>query len=204
MKIDLKKDLKHLYAPGARDFVEVEVPPLTYLAIDGHGDPNTSEEYAAAVAALYAAAYTIKFASKGAGVDFVVGPLEGLWTSADPASFTARDKSAWDWTMLIALPDQVAGEVIVQGLSSAATKKPELPLDRVQTRRIDEGRSLQILHVGSYDDETPTLARLHGEVMPALGVTWNGPHHEIYLGDPRKSAPDKLKTVLRQPVKPVS
>ena len=203
MKIDLKKDRKDLYQPGAKDFTEVDVPPTTYLALDGHGDPNTSQEYASAVEALYAAAYATKFAFKArAGDDFVVGPLEGLWSSDDPRVFAAGRKADWDWTMMIPLPDPVSADDISQGLAKAASRKPDLPVDRIRVLDLVEGRSLQVMHVGSYDDEAPTLARLHDEVMPARGLTWNGRHHEIYLSDPRKVAPEKLRTVLRQPVRP--
>ncbi len=205
VKIDLKKDRKDLYQPGTKDFVDVEVPPMTYLSIDGHGDPNTSGAYTAAVSALYAAAYAIKFAFKArTGADFVVGPLEGLWSSSDPSVFTARRKDDWDWTMLIPLPNPVSGEDIDQGFVTAARKKPDLPIAELRPVTLDEGRSLQITHIGSYDAEAATLARLHDDVMPSRGLTWNGRHHEIYLSDPRKVAPEKMRTVLRQPVKPVS
>lgn len=201
VSIDLNKDLPHLYRPGAADFVEVDVPPMTYLAVDGHGDPNTSPDYAQAVASLYTAGYGIRAAFKGrTGSGFVVGPLEGLWTSSDPTTFTTRDKGAWDWTMLIPLPDQIDEDDLAAGLTAAARKRPDLPAPEV--RRITEGRSLQILHVGPYDEEGPTLSRLHSEVMPGRGLTWNGPHHEIYLGDPRRTAPERLRTILRQPVRP--
>ena len=203
MKIDLKSERPDLYRPSTRDFVEVVVPPTTYLAIDGHGDPNTADEYAAGVAALYASAYTIKFGYRArTGDDFVVMPLEGLWFSDDPSAFVERRKAEWSWTMMIALPDAVAADDIAVGLEGAAAKKPDLPIDAVAAREIDEGRSLQIMHIGSYDDEGPTLARLHDEVMPGAGLTWNGPHHEIYLGDPRRTAPERLRTILRQPVRP--
>lgn len=202
MKIDLKKDRKDLYQPGADDFVEVDVPPMTYLALDGHGDPNTSEEYAEVVEALYTAAYATKFAFRArTGDDFVVGPLEGLWSSDDPSAFAERRKADWDWTMLIPLPDPVSATDVVAGLAKACDKKPQLPVSRVRVLELTEGRCLQIMHVGPYDDEGPTLARLHDEVMPARGLTWNGRHHEIYLGDPRKVAAEKLRTVLRQPVR---
>ncbi|BDI22315.1 GyrI-like domain-containing protein [Herbiconiux sp. L3-i23] len=201
MKIDIKKDLKAFYRPKPDDFVEVVVPPQRFLAIDGSGDPDTSDDYANAVAALYAAAYATKAASKAAdGVDFIVGPLEGLWSSSDPSSFVDGRKSEWDWTMLIPLPDQLDESAVRDGLESARKKKPDLPLDRVAPLRLDEGRSLQILYIGGYDDEAPVLARLHNEVMPALGVEWNGRHHEVYLSDPRKVPAAALKTVLRQPV----
>lgn len=204
MKIDLKKDRKDLYQPGSKDFVEIVVPAMTYLSIDGQGDPNTSPAYAAAVEALYSGAYAIKFAlKKRTGEDFVVGPLEGLWSSDDPASFTERAKAQWRWSMMIPLPSPVSEEDVRQGLATAAAKKPALPLADVTAVDVEEGRCLQIMHVGSYDDEAATLARLHSEVMPANGLTFNGHHHEIYLSDPRKVAPDKLRTVLRQPVRPV-
>ncbi|GAB3296175.1 hypothetical protein EK0264_14840 [Epidermidibacterium keratini] len=204
MKIDLKSDRKDLYQPPKRDFVEVLIPPITYLAIDGHDDPNTAEQYAAAVAALYATAYSIKFGFRArTGDDFVVSPLEGLWVSDDPASFVERRKDDWSWTMLIALPDEVSTDDVAQGLATTAAKKPDLPVAQVSAREIDEGRVLQILHIGSYDDEGPVLARLHDELMPQRGLTWNGPHHEIYLGDPRRTPPERLRTVLRQPVREV-
>ncbi|GAA1850175.1 GyrI-like domain-containing protein [Microbacterium koreense] len=200
MTIDLKKDLKDLYAPPAYDFVEVDVPDMTYLAVDGRGDPNASAAYAEAVEALFTTAYAIRAQSKARGTMFVVGPLEGLWSSADPGSFVTRDKGAWEWTMLIPIPDAVDPEDVAAGLAAARKKKPRLP--PVEVRVLSEGRCLQILHVGSYDDEAPTLQRLHDELMPAKGVTFNGPHHEIYLADPRRTAPEKLRTVLRQPITP--
>ncbi len=203
MKIDLKKDRKDLYQPGSKEFTEVDVPTMTYLAIDGHGDPNSSADYAAAIPALYAGAYAIKFAVKArGGDDFVVGPLEGLWSATDHSVFVERRKSEWDWTMMIPLPDPVTDDDIATGLAGAARKRPDLPIDGLRTLKLTEGRSLQILHIGSYDAEAATLARLHHDVMPARGLTWNGRHHEIYLGDPRKVAPEKLRTVLRQPVRP--
>ena len=205
MRTDIKKDRKDLYLPGRADFTEVDVPAMTYLAIDGHGDPNTSPAYAIAIQALYAGAYAIRSAlKKRTGDDFVVGPLEGLWTSADDSAFVARDKGEGDWTMMIPLPDAVSSQDIVDGLGQAECKKTDLPIAALKELPLTEGRSLQILHVGTYDDEAPTLARLHDEVMPRLGLTWNGPHHEIYLSDPRRVAPEKMKTVLRQPVKPDS
>ena len=188
MRTDIKKDRKDLYLPGRADFTEVDVPAMTYLAIDGHGDPNTSPAYATAIQALYAGAYAIRAVlKKRTGDDFVAG-----------------DKGEWDWTMMIPLPEAVASQDIAEGLAQAARKKPGLPVSALKELSLSEGRSLQILHVGTYDDEAPTLARLHDEIMPGLGLTWNGPHHEIYLSDPRRVAPERMKTVLRQPVRPVA
>ena len=188
MRTDIKKDRKDLYLPGRADFTEVDVPAMTYLAIDGHGDPNTSPAYATAIQALYAGAYAIRAVlKKRTGDDFVAG-----------------DKGEWDWTMMIPLPEAVSSQDIAEGLAQAARKKPGLPVSALKELSLSEGRSLQILHVGTYDDEAPTLARLHDEIMPGLGLTWNGPHHEIYLSDPRRVAPERMKTVLRQPVRPVA
>ncbi|MBW0254827.1 GyrI-like domain-containing protein [Cellulomonas sp. PS-H5] len=201
MPTDVRRERADLYRAGP-GWDEVVVPPADYLAADGHGDPD-SAAYADAVAALYTAAYAVRAAVKRrTGDAFVVGPLEGLWSSADPSAFTEGRRGDWDWTMLIPLPAAVTGEDVADGLTAAAARGTGLPVDRVVPFTLDEGRSLQALHVGPYDDEGPALARLHREVMPARGLTWNGRHHEIYLGDPRRVAPERLRTVLRQPVRP--
>lgn len=201
MRYDVKRELGALYKPPTGRFVEVVVPEMQYLAIDGHGDPNTAPAYREAVESLYVTAYQVRAAFKTrTGSDFVVGPLEGLWSSENPATFIEGTKSEWDWTMLIPLPPPVDAEDVATGIAAASAKKPSLPIDQVRLAVLTEGRSLQTMHVGSYDDEAPLLARLHNEVMPDLGVTWNGRHHEIYLGDPRRTDPEKLRTILRQPV----
>ncbi|MBL0886864.1 GyrI-like domain-containing protein [Myceligenerans indicum] len=201
-KYDVKTAYKTLYAPSARNFTEVDVPRFRYVAVDGKGDPNTSESYARAVEALYGVSYTLKFAGKADGRDHVVGPLEALWRADDPSVFLSRDKDAWEWTVMIWQPDWVDDAALGRAAGDTARKKPNPALAAVRLIRPHEGRSVQILHIGSYDDETPTLARLHDEYMPAHGLTFNGDHHEIYLGDPRRVAPEKLRTVLRQPVRP--
>jgi len=202
---DVKRELRALYAPKNRDWETLVVPPQRFLAVDGSGDPNTAVAYVEAVEALYSVAYTVKFASKSAGRDLVVGPLEGLWYAEDASVFSARDKAAWSWTMLISQPDWVEDaqihEAIAAARSKAAAKKKLLPaLDLLRIEQLDEGLSAQLLHVGSYDDEAPALARLHGEVLPRLGLTERARHHEVYLSDPRRVAPEKLRTVVRQPV----
>jgi hypothetical protein len=202
-KYDIKRVHRELYGPP-REFVLVDVPPMRYLAVDGHGDPNTAPEYAEAVEALFSVSYAVKFRSKRElGRDFVVAPLEGLWRADDPTTFVTREKSAWSWTMLIAQPDRVDDELVAAGVEAVRAKGERPGLERLGLTELHEGASVQILHVGPYDDEGPTLARLHDEWMPQHGVTFDGDHHEIYLSDVRRTAPEKLRTVLRQPVRPV-
>jgi hypothetical protein len=199
-KTDLKTERKDLYAPPLGRFTEVVVPAMTFLAIDGHGDPNTSEDYGNAVEALFAVSYAAKFISKReAGRDYVVAPLEGLWSAQDPTVFARGDKSQWSWTMLIRQPDWVSATMIDQAQTTAEKKR--LPAGRlVRCEVFEEGLSVQTLHVGRYDDEGPLVAELHDSYLPTHDLTPNGKHHEIYLNDPRKTEPAKLKVVLRQPV----
>jgi hypothetical protein len=201
-KIDFKKELGHLYRPSSREFSVVEVPPMNFLMIDGHGDPNTAPEYQSAVEALYAVAYKLKFLSKrGLDKDYVVPPLEGLWWAADMTTFTERrDKDAWDWTMMIMQPQWISPEMVQEALSQVAKKGEQPALAQLRLESYVEGLSVQILHIGSYEDEGPTLYQMHHEFVPQHGYEMSGKHHEIYLSDPRRTAPEKLKTVLRQPV----
>ncbi len=198
MKIDLKKQIPAYKATAGR-FDVVDVPALQYLMIDGHGDPNTAASYADALATLYPVAYKLKFFSKGElERDYVVMPLEALWWADDMVAFTtARDKSRWDWTAMILTPDWITHDVfdeVVDGIEGT----PALELLRLD--RLAEGLCVQTLHIGPYDDEGPVLAAMHDEYLPANGLTLRGKHHEIYLSDPRRVAPDKLRTILRQPV----
>lgn len=200
-KLDLKKLHRQLFDPPATDFVELVVPKFNFVMVDGAGDPNSSAEYATAVEWLFSVSYAMKFAAKKAlGQDYGVPPLEGLWWADDPGTFVRREKDQWRWTMMIMAPDFVTAELFEQGVAKSLTKRKDRP-QSLRFEPYEEGRALQIMHIGSYDDEGPTLKRLHEEVMPARGVTFNGAHHEIYLSDPRKTAPEKLKTVLRQPVR---
>jgi hypothetical protein len=201
-KVDFKKALKDLYLPPEK-FVTVDVSEMQFLMVDGHGDPNVAQEYQDALQALYALAYKIKFISKQQlGHDYVVPPLEGLWWAEDMEAFTsARDKSQWDWTMMIMTPEWITEEIFYDACEKARKGKNPIALDMVRLERYHEGLSVQILHVGSYDQEGPTLIKLHQEFLPENGFVENGKHHEIYLGDPRRVAPEKLKTVLRQPVR---
>lgn len=199
-KLDLKKARRALFTAPRDRFVPVEVPRVSYLMADGHGDPNATPAYRQAVESLYATAYAVKFACKAEGRDFVVAPLEGLWSAPDPASFTARRKHEWDWTMMIMMPDHVDEARFLAAKEKAARKLGVLP-GTLRLESLEEGLCLQALHVGSYDSEGPLLATLHGEIMPAGGYDFAGPHHEVYLGDPRKVSPERLRTVIRQPVR---
>lgn len=202
---DVKRERKELYAPKNTTWAVVDVPEQQFIAIDGTGDPNTAPAYASAVEALYAVAYTLKFASKRtAGGDFVVAPLEGLWWADRPEAFTARAKDTWNWTMLICMPSWITKEMIEEAKQTALAKK-ELPaISQLRHLTLHEGISAQVLHVGSYDDEAPVLHELHHGWLDANGLRESGLHHEIYLSDPRRTAPEKLKTVLRQPVEQLS
>lgn len=200
-KVDLKRQLKHLYAPPAGRFVTVEVPVMQYLMVDGSGDPNTSDQYRDAVEWLYSVSYPVKFQSKRElGRDYTVMPLEGLWWAADMATFVSRQKDRWSWTMMILQPDWITDEMVADAIVSAKAKRGKPP-QSLRFEKLDEGLCVQTMHVGSYDEEGPVLAKLHGEFLPANGLVETGHHHEIYIGDPRKTAPERLKTVLRQPVR---
>lgn len=199
---DVKKAFPELYAPKPGVMEVVEVPQQRFLMIDGHGDPNVSPEYAAAIEALFALSYAVRAVAKERlGRVHTVAPLEGLWSAEDPAAFVTRDKSSWDWTMMISQPEWIEPEVV--GDAMARARKKALPaLDRVRFGTLEEGTSVQVLHLGSYDDEGPVLARLHGEYLPGHGLAPRGRHHEVYLSDARRTEPAKLRTVLRQPVEP--
>lgn len=201
-KIDFKRDLKHLYQPAVQ-FTLVDVPTLQFLMIDGHGDPNTAVAYQQAVEALYGLAYKLKFMSKQQmGQDYAVMPLEGLWWADDIDAFTTqRDKSQWSWTMMIMQPEWITAEMFAAAATVVQKQKALPALDQLRLESYHEGLSVQVMHTGSYDDETPMLHKLHHEFMPANGLVFNGRHHEIYLSDPRRVPAAKLKTILRQPVR---
>ncbi|WP_025133153.1 GyrI-like domain-containing protein [Leucobacter sp. PH1c] len=203
-KITLTKTLAS-YAARRGEFRELIVPPMRYLMIDGHGDPNTAPAFAEAVAALYPLAYALKFASKRElGHDYVVPPLEGLWWAEDMSAFTSsRDKSRWSWTLMLLVPEWITPELVAATAAAvAAGKQPPQRLDEVRLEWLDEGRCVQTLHVGSFDAEAETLARLHDEIIPGLGARLTGTHHEIYLSDRRRTAPERMRTILRQPITP--
>lgn len=198
---DVKRARRTLYSARTGRVDVVEVPPLWFLAADGHGDPNSSEDYRVVLEALYTTSYAVRAVTKSElGRVHTVGPLEGLWYADDLGAFTARDKDAWSWTMMIWQPEWVTPEMIATAVERVTTTKPHVAVDRVRFTEFAEGLSVQTLHIGSYDDEGPTIARLHDEFIPSKGLAASGHHHEIYLSDARRTAPCRLRTILRQPV----
>ncbi|WP_245578817.1 GyrI-like domain-containing protein [Cucumibacter marinus] len=201
-KVDFKKTLKHLYMPSAKAFEIIEVPKMQFLKVDGAGSPG-GPAYAKAVEWLYSVSYPVKFMSKKElGRDYGVAPLEGLWWAEDMDAYITGDKDQWEWTMMIMQPDWITPEMVEAGIVKAKGKLGDPPAS-LRLEPYDEGLSVQIMHIGPYSEEGPTIAKLHHEFLPANGLTETGHHHEIYIGDPRRTAPEKLKTVLRQPVRRV-
>jgi hypothetical protein len=200
-KLDLKKTLKKLYAPSAKAFSIVELPPMNFIMVDGQGNPNTSPEYAEAMQALYTSAYTLKFkVKKELGVDYPVMPSEGLWWMDDMREFSESRKDDWKWTMMIMQPEIITQVLFNQAVAEATAKKGYAGLSGLRLERYDEGMASQILYFGPYADEGPIIARLH-EFIIENGFVRSGKHHEIYLGDPRRVAAEKLRTVIRQPMR---
>ena len=200
-KIDPKLELKQLYRASAKEVVEVDVPRLRFLMIDGEGDPNTSREYAAALEALFSVSYTAKFMVKRAaqGVDYAVMPLEGLWWSDDMSSFRTGDRAKWKWTMMIMQPDFVEAGVIHESIAEVKRKKKALTAtDGLRLQDFTEGRCAQILHVGPFSEEGPTIQRVHEFIAARSALA--GKHHEIYLSDIRRADPARWKTIIRQPM----
>ena len=199
-KIDFRKELKHLYSPSAKEAVIVEVPKMDFLMVDGQGDPNTTQEYKDAIEALYAVSYTLRFMTKkGKEVDYVVMPLEGLWWTEDMTRFMMESKDAWKWTSMIMQPHYVTEELVQRALEQVRKKKDLPALSMMRFEGVHEGLSAQIMHIGPYTAEGPTIERLHNFIREK-GYELRGKHHEIYLSDPRRSKPERLKTVIRQPI----
>lgn len=198
-KLDLKKTLKALYSAPS-DPVTIDVPPLNYLMIDGAGDPNTSPSYTAAIEALYAVAYTLKFTIKRAPspVDYAVMPLEGLWWADDMQAFANSERSKWRWTAMIVQPEFITPGQVVSALAEVHRKRSSPALDLLRFERLAEGRAAQLLHLGPYNAESANIARLHAYIG-MHGGQLGGKHHEIYLNDARRTAPERLKTIIRQP-----
>ncbi len=202
-KIDLKKKYAKLYKQSAKKATIVNIPPLNYLMVDGKGDPNTSQGYQEAIEALYAVSYTLKFmVKKEENVNYVVMPLEGLWWTEDMEGFSVDNKDEWKWTAMVMQPKYVTDQRLETARTQVEKKKNPPALSKVRFETLREGKAAQILHIGSYSSEVPTIAKLHA-FIEENGYIPTKKHHEIYLSDPRRTAPKKLKTIIRQPVKNV-
>lgn len=202
-KVDLKKQLKDFYNPSPKNPVIIQIPSMQFLMVDGAGNPNTSQAYSQAVEALYSVSYTVKFMMKKEyGLDYGVMPLEGLWwgTPLGQTRFTEADKDKFLWTAMIMQPDFVTADLMREGILRAAAKKELAALDSLRFEHFEEGLAVQIMYFGAFDDEGPTIERLH-QFAHDQGYQLRGKHHEIYLSDPRRTAPEKRKTVLRHPIR---
>jgi len=201
MKIDYKKELKQLYKPSPKTVEIVDVPEMNFLMIDGQGDPNTSQEYSDAIEALYAVSYALKFMIKKGGleIDYGVMPLEGLWWIDDMSEFDITDKANWKWTAMIMQPEHVTQDLFAVACEQVEKKKNPAALPKIRFESFAEGKSAQTMHHGPFSEEGPTIERIHDFIKDSSFAAV-GKHHEIYLSDIRKAAPEKWKTVIRQPI----
>ncbi|WP_291191578.1 GyrI-like domain-containing protein [Dokdonella sp.] len=200
-KIDLKKTLGPLYRPSTKEVAQVDVPAFNFLMIDGEGDPNTSRAYAEAVEALFSVSYAAKFMVKKGplGFDYAVMPLEGLWWADDMSSFTDQDKSRWKWTLMILQPSFVEHSLLDDAVADVGRRKNIRALSKLRFEAFHEGLCAQVLHVGPFSEEGPTIQRVHA-FIDARGRL-SGKHHEIYLTDIRRADPKNWKTIIRQPMR---
>lgn len=199
-KIDFRRTMPELYGSTAKDFAIVDVPAMSFLMVDGYGDPNVAQAYAEGLGWLYPLSYALKFQSKARGQDYVVPPLEALWWADDMDDFINRRKERWHWTQMLMVPDFVPRSLFDGTKEKVAEKLGTAPPASLRWERFHEGLAVQILHIGPYDAEAPTIRRMHDDFIPAHHLALSGRHHEIYLSDPRRVAPAKLKTIIRQPV----
>ena len=205
-KLDLKRENKELYKPSEKEVSMVEVPEMKFLMVDGMGDPNTSQEYQDAMEALFPVSYKVKFMSKKENSqDYVVMPLEGLWWVDNMEDFTLEDKTGWKWTVMILQPDFITKTMINHVIKELAEKKDLQALPKLRLEKFNEGRAAQIMHIGPYSGEGPTVEKLHSYIHEQ-GYEFDGSkpgekHHEIYISDMRRTKPERLKTVIRQPFK---
>ncbi len=200
-KIDLKKQLKSLYSPSAREVSEVKVPAMNFIMIDGKGDPNKAPQFQAAIEALYPVSYAIKFDfKKNHDIDYPVMALEGLWWADNMDDFVSGNRDNWLWTLMIMQPDFVTEEIYKQNLQAVKKKKNLPALEKLRFEKFDEGCAAQIMHIGPFSEEGENIVKIHEFIKDRSGKI-TGKHHEIYLSDFRRVAPEKMKTVLRQPFK---
>lgn len=200
-KLDFRKTEPAFFCAPAGTFAEVDLPPRRYLMIDGQGDPNTVPAYKQALEALFTTAYALKFASKKQlNTDYVVPPPESLWWAEGDGSIMRVPKDAWQWTTMIMVPDFIPEEMVPPAQVQASAKKKLPALEKLHLSTLSENHAVQTLFIGSYLDGGPVLQEMHTVYMPAHKLRCAGRHHEIYLSDPRRTAPEKCRTLLRQPV----
>lgn len=199
-KIDFKKELKELYNPPRGKITVVDVPAMNFIMIDGQGDPAHAESYQQAIEALYGVSYTLKFMVKKGDmeIDYGVPPLEGLWWTNVTGPEAQLNRAAWQWTSMIMAPDFVSHQMFDKAREQVHRKKAPPALGLLRFESFQEGKAAQIVHFGPYSEEGPTIEKLH-QFLAENGWKLRDKHHEIYLGDPRKTAPEKLKTIIRQP-----
>ncbi len=198
-KIDLKNQEKYLYNPPKSEFQMITVPPMNFLMIDGSGDPNTSQAFQDAVQALYGLSYTLKFMSKREmGIDYTVLPLEGLWWAEELTNFDLNDKSNWLWTVMIRQPDHISKNAVERGMEELKRKKNPIALPNLRFEALNECLCAQTMRIGPYSEEGPIIARMH-DFIRSKGYQLAGKHHEIYLSGTGRTAPEKMRTILRQP-----
>jgi hypothetical protein len=205
-KLDLRKIFKHLYQPSAKKVEVLTVPPLQFAMVDGAIEsgcaPGDSPAFQQALEALYGISYTLKFASKRRAedpIDYPVMALEALWW-VEGGEFDITNPTNWRWTAMIVQPDHITAEMFADALAQLRAKKPAPALDKLRLETFDEGLCMQIMHLGPYAEEPATIARMEAFAREN-GYALRGKHHEIYMGDPRRAAPEKLKTVLRHPLR---
>ena len=200
-KIDYKKKLSRFYAVKKGQITMEDVPAMNYLTITGEGNPNTSNDYKKAVEALYTLSYAIKFKIKKGEmrIDYAVMPLEGQWWTDDMKDFSVYNKDKWKWTMAIMQPEFVTSALVDLCKEEVREKKDPPSLDKIHFENVQDGLSAQILHTGPYAEEAPTIALLH-KTIKERGFMLSGKHREIYLNDPRRTAGENLRTIIRQPI----
>ena len=200
-KIDYKKQLKHLYGPSAKKVEIVDVPQMNFLMVDGEGDPNTSKSFSEAIEAHYPLSYTLKFMVKKGElcVDYGVLPLEALWWADDMSAFSTGNKDAWKWTVMLMQPEFITPKMVEEATEEVQRKKEPVSLPFVRFEAFKEGKAAQIMHIGPFSEEGPAIERVHS-FIENNGSHRIGKHHEIYLSDIRRAAPEKWKTIVRQPM----
>lgn len=200
-KIDLKKELKKYFSAPSKEAVKIDVPEFNYFMVDGFGDPNNSPVFQEAVELLYGLSYTLKFIVKkeNPDSDYSVMPLQGLWWADNMEHFLEGKKENWKWTLMILQPDFITTEQVNKARIEAEKKK-KVSFEKVRFQKYNEGLAAQIMHIGPYSEEHPTIEKLHKFIADS-GCKRFGLHHEIYLGDPRRADPAKLKTIIRQPMR---